>query len=366
MLLIMRNTLSTENNLDEILSELSTILDSNKDLLRLLEEKKKVSMNDRLWYIYGFMRKRIKSITKQTDFNVGFFDFGKALQPNVRFFNPSIITRNDGNWLIARKSEGSENNGLGINSLVAFKLNQEHKPVEYIPINLTTRSYTNQHFEDPRITVINGKPWLSYCTFQILNKAYYTGAHQQVAVLNDYWQPEWRWDPIYGNNGGSILQNSGNEKNWCWFEHDGQAHLIYMTEPHEVASWVNGEVFQKYETEGMKWKYGHMRGGTPPIRVGDEYICFFHSSMPWKAPKRQYFMGAYAFEAKPPFKITRMTKKPILSGSQEDPWHEGLPLVVFPCGAVLQSNKFLVTMGVNDYVSSWIEIPLEGLNKLMA
>ena len=77
-------------------------------------------------------------------------------------------------------------------------------------------------------------------------------------------------------------------------------------------------------------------------------------------------MGAYAFEAKPPFKITRMTKKPILSGSQEDPWQEGLPLVVFPCGAVLQSNKFLVTMGVNDYVSSWIEIPLDDLNKLMA
>jgi hypothetical protein len=68
-------------------------------------------------------------------------------------------------------------------------------------------------------------------------------------------------------------------------------------------------------------------------------------------------MGVYAFMAEPPFRVTRMSTVPILSGSQNDEWHEGLPLVVFPCGALLRNGQWLVTMGVNDCASAWIEIP---------
>lgn len=305
------------------------------------------------------------SILEQTPWKAGFYDFGRAANPGTRFFNPSLIRHNGDNWLVARRSGKVDWHHLGQNSIVAFKLDDNHKPLGFIDVVLLNRSYKDQHWEDPRITWINGQMVLSYCTFQIFKNKTYSGAHQQVAFLNDSFQPLDVWDPVYGNNGGSILMNEGNEKNWIFFEHDGQMMMIYMTEPHQVIMWENREAVEKWETPNFGWKWGQMRGGSPPIRIKDEYVCFFHSSTPWTEKKRQYHMGAYAFEAKPPFKVTRMTRKPLLSGSQKDPWVDGLPLVVFPCGAILDSKKYVVSMGINDYTSAWIEIPVKDLDSLM-
>lgn len=305
------------------------------------------------------------SITKQSPYKVEFFDFGMALTPGTRFFNPALINVAGTDWLIARKAQPVSWHHLGQNSLTAFKLDETHKPIGFMDINLKNRNYKDQHWEDPRAFWFQGRPCLSYCTFQIYRNNTYSGAHQQVAFLNDDLQPVETWDPIYGGNGGSILLNDGNEKNWIFFEHDGLLRTIYMTEPHQVVTWKDRQFDVLDMTSVKPWKWGHMRGGTNPIRIGDEYICFFHSSTPWTTKKRQYHMGAYAFEAKPPFKVTRISSKPILSGSQDDPWKEGLPLVVFPCGAVLGPKNVVVTMGVNDYVSAWMEIPVKALDQVL-
>jgi len=42
-----------------------------------------------------------------------------------------------------------------------------------------------------------------------------------------------------------------------------------------------------------------------------------------------------------------------------------LPLVVFPCGAILRNGEWLVTLGVNDCESAWIKIPHERLMETM-
>lgn len=186
-----------------------------------------------------------------------------------------------------------------------------------------------------------------------------------MAVLADDFQPVTRWDPIYKGNGGSLLLNTDNEKNWVWFEHDGMLCMIYNTEPHQVVHWIGDQVHVEFEQDMPEWEWGHKRGGTPPIRIGDEYLCFFHSSTKWTETRRRYHMGAYTFEAKPPFKPLRCTTKPLLSGSREDPWADGLPLVVFPCGSIYRDNKWLVTMGVNDFCSAWMEIPHSELEARM-
>jgi hypothetical protein len=192
-------------------------------------------------------------------------------------------------------------------------------------------------------------------------------------MVNNDWNVEASYDPIYGHNGGSLgtqVKNeanpTGSEKNWLWFEHDRKPHLVYTTDPKHVVvefhpdlTWPNIE----YSTVSFShlWRHGQARGGTPPVRVGDEYWTFFHSSTPWLSKKRRYHMGALCFEAKPPFAIKRATPLPILSGSKHDEWHQGLPLVVFPCGALIKNGVWLVTMGINDCCSAWIEIPHEDL-----
>jgi predicted GH43/DUF377 family glycosyl hydrolase len=145
-------------------------------------------------------------------------------------------------------------------------------------------------------------------------------------------------------------------------------HLIYLTRPHEIVKWNQwnepGEVYKTEETNPL-WTHGDPRGGTPPVLVGKEYWSFFHSSLPWLHQKRRYFMGAYAIEAQPPFRITRMTSLPLLTGSKQDVWHPPQPLVVFPCGAIHRNKTWLISMGVNDLMSAWIEIPHDDLVHLM-
>jgi predicted GH43/DUF377 family glycosyl hydrolase len=304
-------------------------------------------------------------IKDQTRWKTGFFDFGRAQKPNIKFFNPGLIRHQGSDWLIVRKCEVVDWHRIGQNSLVAFRLDEDHTPKEFININLENRNYVNQHWEDPRIVAISGKIVLSCTSFQIFRNLNYTGSHQQVAFLNDSFQPEEVWDPIFGHNGGSLMMNTDSEKNWIFFEHDHEMMMIYMTEPHQVIRWKNQQVVDQWKTSAFGWKWGHMRGGSPPIRIGDEYVCFFHSHTPIEPKWRRYHMGAYAFEAKPPFKMTRMTRKPLLSGSENDPRSDPSQHAVFPCGAILDSKKYVVSMGINDYTSAWIEIPVKDLDSLM-
>src|SRR6266404_557243 len=104
-----------------------------------------------------------------------------------------------------------------------------------------------------------------------------------------------------------------------------------------------------------------IRGGSPPVMAEGEYWTFFHSSMPWVPGKRRYFMGAYAFEPHAPFRVTKITGGPLLVGNYRDPWKEGVPLVVFPGGAIYHDGKWFVTLGLNDLKCAWIEIPHDAL-----
>ena len=312
------------------------------------------------------------SIKDQTPWKVGFFDFGKAQTPDTRFFNPALIQHQGSDWLIARKASPIPWHNLGQNSLVAFRLNKDHKPEAFVEINLKNRNYKDQHWEDPRIVRINNSLVLSYCTFQIYRGGTYSGAHQQVAFLNDGMQPIETWDPIYGGNGGSILMQSGNEKNWMWFAHDGSLHFVYMVHPHTVVETDGVRIVHQHRTDfSSVWKYGELRGGTNPVRIGDEYLAFFHSSVPWKhVPKygerRRYFMGAYTFEAQAPFRVKRMTPTPLLTGSEFDPQIPGSPAVVFPCGLVIEpSGTLYCTYGVNDCASGWVRMQIADIESRM-
>jgi len=164
--------------------------------------------------------------------------------------------------------------------------------------------------------------------------------------------------------------NTGPEKNWLWFFHNGELHLLYQADPHTIIRFNEKyEQVQTYETttEGrFPWDYGIPRGGTPPVLAGDgnEYWTYFHSSLPtFDKYRRRYYMGAYAFEASPPFRITKITPEPILAGSSCDPWDERKPLVVFPCGSILKDDSWTITMGINDLSSAWARIPHEDIEE---
>jgi predicted GH43/DUF377 family glycosyl hydrolase len=320
----------------------------------------------------------VPSIIEQAyPWRAGFFNFGKAKRPEVTYFNCCIHPRADSDWLIVRRSVWRHNFQYGLNTLMAFRLNSDLVP--QVGFKIKMPGSETEHFEDPRCVMHNGSLWISCCNFLVFGSAKnqrWTGAHQIIAQVSDDWKSSKRYDPQYGKNGPSMFTNKSvnndkgdvHEKNWLWFSHEGNLHLIYSAMPHLVVRWTEdmkpADSWQTI-TPMVQWKMGEIRGGTTPVLVGREYWTFFHSSLPWQGKKRQYHMGAYAFEAHPPFRITKITTRPLLTGSPNDYWLPGKPACIFPCGALIRNGKWLVVGGSNDLECFHFEIPHADLVKRM-
>jgi predicted GH43/DUF377 family glycosyl hydrolase len=316
------------------------------------------------------------SIVRQTKWPCAFFNFGKAQTKEVCYFNPSLVERPDGLWLVTRRAKNERNVRIGYNDLMAFKMGGNGY-LEYGVIMKFQKFFQKEHYEDPRAIYHNGITYIGACNFVVMNDGkMWTGAHQVLNVINHMetkstWVVDRRIDPVYGYNGGRIGADKGAEKNWLWFFHQDELHLEYQASPHIVAKFdLHGRALAEYKTETkFNWDYGVIRGGTPPVLIhnnGGEYLTFFHSRLPTNDYYRaRYYMGAYTFESKPPFRILRMTTEPLLAGSRDDIWGKDKPLVVFPCGSRLKDGKWLVTLGINDLASAYIEIPHSDLDKLL-
>ena len=151
------------------------------------------------------------------------------------------------------------------------------------------------------------------------------------------------------------------EKNWPPFVHDDQLLLAYSLIPHRIfkPSLESGACDTVTSTySAIDWPWGELRGGTSALRVGDEYLAFFHSSilMPTvhsDGKKMQhYVMGAYTFSSKPPFEITRMSPEPIVAkGFYTSPaYNTWKPLrVVFPMGFIVDGDVIWLSYGKQDF-----------------
>ena len=168
---------------------------------------------------------------------------------------------------------------------------------------------------------------------------------------------------------------SRSEKNWAPFEYEGQLYLIYSLFPHRILR----PLFETSRCESIatsfssiKWNWGVLRGGTPAMKEGDEYISFFHSckSMTTQHSKGKsiphYFMGAYTFSPKPPFAITRISARPIFAknfynGKAYKTWKP--VCVVFPAGFISDEKYFWVLYGRQDHEIWVAKLDKEGLYK---
>jgi predicted GH43/DUF377 family glycosyl hydrolase len=166
-----------------------------------------------------------------------------------------------------------------------------------------------------------------------------------------------------------------SEKNWVPFTYQGEILLSYGIIPHRVFRPLYGE--SECETvastlSSVKWDWGVLRGGTPALMEGDEFLAFFHSSKSMTTTQSKgksiphYFMGAYTFSPHPPFAITRMSARPIIgknfyNGPAYKTWK---PLkVVFPGGFVSDDHHIWIAYGRQDHEIWMTKLSKKGLFK---
>jgi predicted GH43/DUF377 family glycosyl hydrolase len=263
---------------------------------------------------------------------------GSLLSADPCHYNSSLIRDDRGLWLIWRNQDKH-----GHSTINRAMLDESLRPIPTtvglidLPLTAVDTMGTNQR-EDPRAFHHNGSTWLSYTAW----RRGATDAAIALSRLDDRWRSAEDVRITYGGNWSPGVM----QKNWSFFPHEKTLHFIYYANPHEVVDLANN---QTHKTAGVLWEHGIIRGGTPPILVGDRYVTFFHSSRDGDSEHgRRYYMGAYSFSASPPFTPLALTKAPILKASDLDPSVPHLPLVVFPCGAVHEDGRWIVSLGVND------------------
>ena len=153
------------------------------------------------------------------------------------------------------------------------------------------------------------------------------------------------------------------EKNWVPFDYKGLLFLAYSIQPHRVFfPYLDGseECIEWSLSRGdLSWRWGELRGGTPALRCGAEYLAFFHSSIDIATEHScgevmpHYFIGAYTFQKDPPFALTRISPFPIVGkGFYEGkryPYYWKPVQVVFPGGYVFDDDYIYLVYGRQDH-----------------
>jgi predicted GH43/DUF377 family glycosyl hydrolase len=264
-------------------------------------------------------------------------------------------------------------NPIPFYSYIGFaKLNKNFDVLE-VAEKLNTKS---KFSEDPRIVKVNDSYYLSY-NDKLDTPVYCRSIH--VAQ----WHPE-EQKLSHITNLDQHIQPI--EKNWVPFEYGSQKnarlHFVYSMFPHKIMRLdnpsTNSMVHLTFDRnpglQNLAWteKWGKIRGGTPARLIENEYLSFFHSSFTednivW------YVMGAYTFENKPPFRITSISRYPILfKGIYESPHINTAPAKVrciFPAGFAIEHSQdqvFLhVSCGENDAAVKIVTIDYDRLKKSM-
>jgi predicted GH43/DUF377 family glycosyl hydrolase len=157
------------------------------------------------------------------------------------------------------------------------------------------------------------------------------------------------------------------EKNWSPFIYENSIYLSYGLVPHKIMQVLDPKqnnikhlIFpNNLRYSRFFWNFGEPRGGSAAKLVDGQYLAFFHSCFGKSKNKKYYVMGAYTFEATPPFKITKISKFPIIFGDAKK------TRIYFPTGFVIkkENDKELIYLsyGENDKTSKIAIIDKEKL-----
>ena len=275
-------------------------------------------------------------------------------------YNPSLISSSSGYHLFFRydlmnsKAKYAPfHSHIGVVSL-NDQFEQTEQEFKKIP-------FTSNYTDDPRALWVGDKLYLS---FNVLNEENIRCRNVAIAQVN----PE-TFDIDYS----TILDPNIKqvEKNWTPFAYsaEGKAPELffeYQISPRAVFSLLDPRKNElgllsipsniSHFSLGWREKWGKIRGGTPAQKVGDEYLGFFHSAIEEKNGMFWYIMGAYTFQAEPPFAITGMSKCPIFfKGIFDTPIRntgQQYKRIIFPSGFVVEKQQdrelIHVACGEND------------------
>lgn len=176
------------------------------------------------------------------------------------------------------------------------------------------------------------------------------------------------WEIVTPNIGKN--DETAIEKNWVFWFQGGQMNVIYSCHPTHKVYQGGKDGWKLHETPGPRWPWGPIKGGSPPLEFDGKWLRFFHSTQDNEFGQypRRYYVGALLMEKEPPFKVLRVSSRPVIYGSEVDDikvkdrpphWKAN---VVFPGSAIFSHDKIVLAVGVNDAACKLCTLDIESLN----
>lgn len=227
--------------------------------------------------------------------------------------------------------------------------------------------------EDARLFTIDGRLYILYS--DNLNEIITEGGFRMLVGELDFNGKNFFLKSLELINNFPGQSPKLREKNWVPFDYKGAMMLAYHIKPH-IIFYPNLDGSGSAEdfattASNVNWKWGELRGGTPALRMGNQYLSFFHSCIETVTEHSKgekilhYFMGAYTFEKHPPFQLTQISQNPIFGKKfyegKEYVYYWKPVRVVFPCGFIYDNEYIWVSYGRQDHEIWIVKLDRQGL-----
>lgn len=275
----------------------------------------------------------------------------------LRAFNPALLADGPG-WLFAYRMVGADS----LRRIAICRLDGRLRvePGSAVPLCDAIRFAEGRTYPDAVLS------WFA-------DPRLYRFAGRLFVYWNSGWDPQPNVQFVAELDGGTLmpcgpareLRLAGDrrpiEKNWTFFG-DDPLRALYSPMQQAILDVACGEAAEielrprhaaPWDLGDFALRYGELRGGAPPQRLGDGYYAFCHTVYPTPLGY-DYAAAVYRFGAAFPFRPTDAPlhplrlENPLGSDTLGDRLNPHVGAVVYPCGAAYRDGTWLISYGIND------------------
>jgi predicted GH43/DUF377 family glycosyl hydrolase len=196
--------------------------------------------------------------------------------------------------------------------------------------------------EDPRITVLNGRCYMTYTAY---------GDIYQIGITSispeDLMGKRWEWGerfypfPNIKNKNAVIFPRMVNGLYTMCHRLDPDVYVAFSK---DLRSW--GESEWVMGPRQGHWDCVKVGAAGPPIEIEEGWLLVYHGVDSDKI----YRLGSAILDRDNPQKVVYRSEEPILEPCEDYERNGWIPNVVFSCGSVLVDDKLLISYGGADNV----------------
>jgi beta-1,2-mannobiose phosphorylase / 1,2-beta-oligomannan phosphorylase len=284
-------------------------------------------------------------------------------------FNPAAIYE-DGKIHIVYRAQGDDGTSVFgyATSKDGFHIDENLDYPIYTPresFEKKTKDKGNSGCEDPRITKINDRLYMTYTAYDGTNPP--RTALTSIA-LSDFLKRNWSWDKPK-----LISPPGADDKDACIVKRvKGDGFVAF----HRLGDVIWLDFLRdldfpekKYLTGGIiaqarkdKWDNVKIGIAAPPIETEQGWILLYHAV---SDPGFVYKVGAMLLDYADPRQILARTDDPLLEPEKPYETQGQVPNVVFPCGCVVIDKTIYLYYGGADTVTCVATMPLKTLSEVL-